>query len=120
MTATPSLYNPRFILILILQFLFGLGFSSYFLLPKYLTEVHAADATLIGRVMAAGPVAAVIAAPLLARHVDQLRRHYLLLGAALAMLAASLGFAVLDQVEPGVYLLRLLQGAAFTVYMSTS
>ena len=60
MTATPSLYHPRFILILVLQFLFGLGFSSFFLLPKYLTEVHHADATLIGRVMAAGPVFAVI------------------------------------------------------------
>jgi MFS family permease len=120
MTASQPLYNPRFILILALQFLFGLGFSSFFLLPKYLTEVHQADASLIGRVMAAGPVFAVLSMPILARHVDRLRRHYLLLGAALAMLSASLGFSFLDEVQPGVYLLRALQGAAFTVYMSTS
>lgn len=120
MTAPPSLYNPRFILILVLQFLFGLGFSSFFLLPKYLTEVHQADATLIGRVMAAGPVFAVVSMLFLARYVDRLRRHYLLIGGALAMLAGSLGFALLGEVEPGVYLLRALQGAAFTVYMSTT
>jgi len=120
MTAAKPFYNPRFILILVLQFLFGLGFSSFFLLPKYLTEVHQADASLIGRVMAAGPVFAVISMPILARHVDRLRRHYLLLGAALAMLTASVGYAVLGDVEPGIYLLRALQGGAFTVYMSTT
>ena len=120
MTPTQPLYNARFILILALQFLFGLGFSSFFLLPKYLTEVHQADATLIGRVMAAGPVFAVLSMPVLARYVDRLRRHYLLLGAALAMLTASLGFSLLGEAEPGIYLLRALQGAAFTVYMSTT
>lgn len=120
MTAPQPLYNPRFILILVLQFLFGLGFSSFFLLPKYLTEVHHADAALIGRVMAAGPVFAVISMLFLARYVDRMRRHYLLLGGALAMLTASLGFWLLGEVEPGIYLLRALQGAAFTVYMSTT
>lgn len=120
MTAHPPLYNARFLLILALQFLFGLGFSSFFLLPKYLTEVHQADATLIGRVMAAGPVFAVVSMLFLARYVDRLRRHYLLLGGALAMLTASLGFSLLGEVEPGIYLLRALQGAAFTVYMSTT
>jgi MFS family permease len=120
MTAPPPLYNPRFILILTLQFLFGLGLSSFFLLPKYLTEVHQADASLIGRVMAAGPIFSVLSMPILARHVDRVRRNHLLLAAGLAMLTASLGFSLLGEVEPGVYLLRALQGAAFTVYMSTS
>jgi MFS family permease len=119
MTAPTPLYSSRFVLILALQFVYGLGFSSFFLLPKYLTEVHQADATLIGRIMAAGPISAVIAMPLLARHVDQIQRHYLLLWAALAMLTASLGFTWLTTLGPSIYVLRALQGAAFTVYMST-
>jgi MFS family permease len=53
----PKLYSPRFLMILGLQFIFGLGFSSFLLLPKYLTEVHVADATAIGRIMVAGPLA---------------------------------------------------------------
>ena len=119
MTAPLPLYSSRFVLILGLQFVFGLGFSSFFLLPKYLTEVHQADATLIGRIMAAGPISAVIAMPLLARHVDRIRRHYLLLWSALAMLVASLGFTWLTTLGFSIYVLRALQGAAFTVYMST-
>jgi MFS family permease len=114
-----KLYQPRFVLVLVLQFLFGLGFSSFLLLPKYLAEEHHADATLIGRSMAAGPIAAVLAMPFLAARIDQLRRHYLLSAAGLTMLVASLGFTELGSLEPMVYVLRALQGAAFTVYMST-
>lgn len=114
------LYTLRFALVLASQFVFGLGFSSFFLLPKYLSEVHHADAACIGRVMATGPVAAVLAVPLLARRIDRARRHHLMLLAALLMLAASGGFLLLRQLEPSIYLLRLLQGAAFTIYMSTA
>jgi MFS family permease len=120
MTAARPLYTSRFVLILGLQFVFGLGFSSFFLLPKYLTAVHHADAGWIGRIMAAGPISAVLTMPLLARHIDRLRRHHLLMAAASFMLAASLGFAGLTELGPVVYLLRALQGAAFTVYMATS
>lgn len=119
MTSKP-LYTFRFVLILALQFAFGLGFSSFFLLPKYLTEVHHADAAWIGLVMAAGPVSAVLAAPLLARYIDRAPRHLLLLAAALSMLTASLGFTLLERLGPSIYVLRALQGAAFTIYMSTS
>lgn len=120
MTPPKPIYTFRFLFILALQFAFGLGFSSFFLLPKYLTEVHHADATWIGRVMAAGPISAVLAAPLLARYIDRAPRHLLLLGAAISMLAASLGFTLLERLSASVYVLRALQGAAFTVYMSTS
>src|SRR5688572_3908188 len=106
-----KLYQPRFVLVLALQFLFGLGFSSFLLLPKYLAEVHHADATLIGRAMAAGPIAAVLAMPFLAANIDRLRRHYLLSGAGFTMLVASVGFTELGTLEPAVYVLRALQGA---------
>src|SRR5690606_318693 len=112
MSAPPRLYSFRFVLLLCLQFTFGLGFSSFFLLPKYLTEVHAVDAGVIGRIMAAGPISAVIVIPLLARIIERVRRHYLLLAAAVGMCAAALGFTRLDELHVGVYLLRALQGAA--------
>jgi MFS family permease len=113
------LASTRFVLLLAVQFVFGLGFSSFLLLPKYLAEAHAADSTLIGRVVAAGPVSAVLAIPLLAPYIDRVRRQYLLSASALTLLLASCGFSLLHELEPAVYVLRALQGAAFTTFMST-
>src|SRR5262245_44380754 len=118
-STTQGLYQPKLVLLLAVQFLFGLGFSSFLLLPKYLAEAHVADASLIGRVMAAGPISAVLAIPMLAPYIDRVRRQYLLSVSALTMLLASLGFAYLGPLEPKVYVLRALQGAAFTTFWST-
>ena len=74
-TALPSLVSPRFLLLLGVQFVFGLGFSSFLLLPKYLTQVHAANSELIGHLMAAGPLAAVLVIPLVAPRLDRVGRR---------------------------------------------
>ena len=116
----PQLYSPRFVLILSLQFIFGLGFSSFLLLPKYLTEAHVADATTIGRIVAAGPLAAVFIMPLQAAYIDRFRRHHLMFVSALVLLSAALGFSQLHEIGWGVYGLRLLQGAAFASFMATA
>jgi MFS family permease len=119
MSVKPALYSPRFVTILGLQFAFGLGFSSFLLLPKYLAEVHAADSTTIGRVMAAGPLAAVVTVPLLAFYIDRFRRHRLMFGAALTMLGTSICFSLVRELGVAVYVLRLLQGAAFAAFMAS-
>lgn len=119
MSAPPPLYSLRFVLVLALQFMFGLGYSSFLLLPKYLTEVHAADATSIGRIMAAAPLAAVLTMPLLAAYIDRFRRHQMMLACALVAFATSFAFAFLTELGPEVYLLRVLQGAAFASFMAT-
>ncbi len=119
MTTPPSLFRPRFLLLLAVQFVFGLGFSSFFLLPKYLTEVHGADPDLIGRIMAAGPLAAVAAIPLVARFIDRVPRRWLLAAGALSMVVGAVGFYLQRELGPTTYLLRALQGAGFTLYMST-
>ncbi len=119
MTTPPTLFRSRFLLLLAVQFVFGLGFSSFFLLPKYLTEVHGADADVIGRIMAAGPVAAVAAIPFVAHLIDRVRRRWLLALGALSMVLGALGFYFQTELGPATYLFRALQGAGFTVYMST-
>jgi MFS family permease len=118
MSRPPPLYSPRFLLVLGLQFAFGLGYSSFLLLPKYLTEVHAADATSIGRIMAAAPLAAVVSMPVLGAYIDRFRRQRLMLASALACVTTSLGFAFVAELGPGIYLLRVLQGAAFASFMA--
>ncbi len=119
MSAVPALYSRRFVTILSLQFAFGLGFSSFLLLPKYLAEAHAADATTIGRVMAAGPLAAVVTVPLLAFYIDRFRRPRLMFAAAVTMLATSICFSLVAELGAVVYVLRFLQGAAFAAFMAS-
>jgi len=116
----PKLYTPRLLLILSLQFIFGLGYSSFLLLPKYLTEAHGADATTIGRIMAAGPLAAVLSVPLQAAYIDRFRRHRLMLLSAVVLTSAALGFTLLHDLGWAVYALRFMQGAAFASFMATA
>jgi MFS family permease len=115
-----KLYTPRLLLILFLQFIFGLGYSSFLLLPKYLAEAHGADATSIGRVAAAGPIAAVFIVPLQAAYIDRFRRHRLMLVSAIVLALAALGFTRLHELGWVVYALRLMQGAAFASFMATA
>lgn len=118
--ALPSLTSPRFVLLLMVQFVYGLGFSTFLLLPKYLTQVHHADAQLIGHLMAASPVASVLVLPFVAPRIDRVSRHHLLFWSALITMAGSLGFAALDGLGPIAYALRALHGAAFTVFGATT
>ena len=117
---SPKLYSTRFLLILSLQFVFGLAYSSFLLLPKYLTEAHGADATTIGRIAAAAPLSAVLIMPLQAVYIDRFRRHRLMLLSALTMLAATLGFVFSTELGIFIYVLRLLQGAAFSSFMANA
>jgi MFS family permease len=120
METPPSVFNPRFLVLLALQFVFGLSFSSFFLLPKYLTEVHGGSADIIGLVMAAAPVAAVAAVPLLATRIDRLPLRWLMVAGALAMAVTSLGFAPLGPPNGSMLALRALQGAGFVVFFASS
>jgi MFS family permease len=115
---SPRLFTPRFVLALGLQFFFGLGFSSFLLLPKYLAEVHHAGAESIGRMVAAGPIASVAVMFLLARYIDRVGRHWLLAFGSALIVLSSLGFAAAPELGAGMYTLRALQGVAFTVYLS--
>lgn len=115
-----SLFRPRFLWLLGMQLVFGLGFSSFLLLPKYLATVHSANADLIGRVMAAGPIASVLSLPWIAARLDRWPRHWLMFGSSLFMLFGSVGFAWTDTLEPWGYVWRAIHGVAFTTYMSTT
>ena len=114
----PTLYSARFLSILGLQFVFGLGFSSFLLLPKYLAVVHGAGADGIGRVMAAAPVAVVLLMPIQAYGIDRYLRPRVMLVASLTLAFAAFGFSAVDALGPLVYVLRMFQGAAFAAFFA--
>lgn len=97
---------------------FGIGFSSFLLLPKYLTELRASSAQ-IGAIAAAMSVTVVLTTPLSARLVERISGRALVrMGGSLLCLTA-LGFLAFP--EPGIaqIALRAIQGIAFSFVLTS-
>src|SRR5687767_236990 len=85
-----SLLTPNFIALIITQTCFGLSFSCFFLLPKYLKQVLQASDVQIGAVASLGSLAGVFAFPLVGALNDRFgRKPFILLGNVLMACAAA-------------------------------
>ena len=116
---SPRLWSKEYRRLLVVQFMSGLGFSTFYLLPKYLKCVHRASAAAIGQVMGVALLAAVAATPLAAIWLARGRRRSPAV-ISLAMLAGcALAFAFVDRIGLVMLLLRVAQGAAASVLMIT-
>jgi MFS family permease len=118
--AAPTLLTPAFVRLLTIQFCFGLSFSVYFLLPKYLTtELHAGAAT-IGAVGSAALWSGVLATPLIARVLDRVGRRPALLGGAAIAFFTSLAMPAVDSVGPLLFGIRIVQGVGFALVFNAA
>jgi MFS family permease len=119
-THRESLYTRSFVILLATQSCFGMSFSTFFLLPKYLRlDLHASDVQ-IGAVGAVGAVAGVIAFPIVGALNDRYgRKRFMLLGSALMTLSA-LAMPSLGEVGLPLYALRLVQGLAFALLFNSA
>ncbi len=110
---SPSLFQPAFVRVLGVQMAFGLSYSAFLLLPKFLRLEHGSSSTEIGWVAGAAVVAGAVFAPLVGTFLGRMPRRLLLgIGMSLAGFAA-LGFALVEEVGWGMYALRALQGLAW-------
>lgn len=108
-----TLFSRLFVALLGIQFLFGLSYSSFLLLPKFLRlELHA-TATEIGQVSGAATVVAAIVAPFSGFLGQRFSRRAILTMALVAEGLAAFGFCFAEEVGPFVFMLRALQGAAW-------
>ena len=117
MRAAPaqSLLTPGFTRLLVAQGCFGYAFSSYFLLPKFLvTQLHAGPAE-IGHVTALYGLFVVCCLPTMGVVVDRFGRRDFLTAGAVVMALASLAFVAVDRVGPLLFVLRAVQGVAFSM-----
>ena len=113
---------PRtsFAVLLVTQVCFGMSFSTFFLLPKYLTEALSASELEIGVVGASGALAGVIAFPLVGTLNDRFgRARFVLLGNGLMTVSALL-MLPLDRAGLGMTGLRMLQGLAFALSFNST
>ncbi len=110
-----ALLTPPFVLMLCVQFCFSYSFSTFFLLPKYLTrELHASSAA-IGAVSSLNLFAGVLATPLIGAWIDRgARRPTIVAGAVVHALAAG-AYALVHDVSPAMYALRIAHGLSYAL-----
>lgn len=113
MSGPPAHASRAFGHLLWLQVAFGLAFSTFLMLPKYLVSLGA-DAGAVGLVNGAFALGAVLAAPLVPRAAGRLGAVACLAAASATMAAGSLGFTLVSSAGPLALALRLLQGMAAT------
>src|SRR3954469_8082033 len=83
------LLSRPFLLVLCVQFCFGLSYSTFFLLPKFLARQFHAHADAIGAVAASALLASVLASPWTGAWLDRgARRPFIVYGALVNGLSA--------------------------------
>jgi len=110
-----ALYSRSFVSLLLAQAAFGYAFSTFFLLPKFITKQLGAGPEKIGLVMAAFGATSVFCIPLVGTLVDRLGRRRFMTAGALVMAATALGFLRVHEVGSLLFGLRALQGVAFSM-----
>lgn len=106
---------PGFLLLLCVQFCFGLSYSTYFLLPKYLTREYHASADVIGAVASVASIAGVVATPWMGAWLDRgARRPFVTYGAILNGLT-GFGFAWVHSTAWPIYALRIVNGVSYVL-----
>ncbi len=111
---------PRdFYLVTAANFAFFLNFASFFLLPLYLHELGASPET-IGYVMGTAGFAGIVVLPFLGMLLDRVDRRHFVVAGATVMVLASFAYLVVPGTSPLLYVLRAIQGFAFTAAFVTA
>ena len=110
-----ALLSKPFFLMLCVQFCFGLSYSTFFLLPKFLARAFRANADTIGAVASTALFAGVLAVPFIGRIIDRhTRRSVIVLGALANALTAS-AFAFVHSVAWPLFALRAANGITYAL-----
>ena len=111
--SNPSLWNRRFVFLLIAQSGFGFAHSAFMMLPKFLATELDAGAEEIGSVVTVSAIAIVFFLIPAGTMVDRYGRKYFLTAGTLLMAIASAGYVFVHEIGVYLYLLRTLQALAF-------
>lgn len=109
--------SPRFLTLLAAQALFGLSFSTYFLIPKYLQVELGAEPSVIGWVSGTAWTTTVLCVPFTGTWIDRVgRRRFATIGATSMVLGCCL-FAISERVGPLLFAARVFQGLGFSFFI---
>jgi MFS family permease len=110
--------TPQLVRVLAAASAWGFAFSTFYLLPKFLTETVAAGPAEIGLVVGTFGIATVLSTPLAGRCVDRFERRYAMVAGAILMAIAAAGFLLVRTIGPLVLVLRAMQGASWALLVT--
>jgi len=118
--AAPALPYRQLSLLIATQLAYGTSWSTFLLMPKFLTvELHASAAE-IGVVCAVPSLTGALAVPFVGPLIDRVgRRPLIALGSALAVVQA-LAFVWVDRIGPLLFGLQLLVGLSFVIQFNAA
>jgi MFS family permease len=114
------LLTGSFLRLLATNMTFGFSISVFYLLPKHLTVDYAATPGTIGAVMGIFGLTCVVLVPWIGRWTNALGLPRTIALSLLVMALASLGFALVHDLGPAMYVLRVLQGLATAGFMTAA
>jgi MFS family permease len=117
--AAHALWTPAFLRLLVAGSTYGFAFSSFHLMPKVLAVEYSASPSEIGWVAGVFGAASVVTSAIVGSCIDRVSRRRLFAGSAFLLAATSIGFATMTELGPFTYVLRALQGVAFTMQMAS-
>jgi MFS family permease len=110
-----ALLSKPFVLMLCVQFCFGLSYSTFFLLPKFLTQRFHANADTIGAVASTALFAGVLAVPFIGSIIDRSTRRSVIVIGALANTLTACSFAAVHSVAWPLFALRAANGISYAL-----
>ncbi|HXC51873.1 MAG TPA: MFS transporter [Candidatus Limnocylindrales bacterium] len=113
------LWTPAFVRLLVAGSAYGFSFSSFHLMPKYLAVEFGATPSQIGWAAGVFGISSVITSVAVGACIDRVSRRRMFAASAFLLAATSIGFALANSLGPMVYVLRILQGVAFTMQMAS-
>jgi len=116
--AQASWVTPALVRVLVAASAWGFAFSTFYLLPKFLTQTFAAGPAEIGLVVGTFAIATVLFTPLAGRAVDGFPRARAMAIGALLMALAAVGFVIVGTVGPFMLALRAVQGASYALVVT--
>lgn len=115
-TAPASAFPYRELGVLVAaQFTYGLCWSTFLLLPKFLTLELGAGPGEIGQVSAVPGLTAALAVPFVGRLIDRVGRKSLITSGALLIALTAFGFTAVDRLGPLLYALQFCTGLSFVL-----
>ncbi len=113
--ASPPMFSSGFLRLLALQMAFGVSYSTFLLLPKFLKTELAANAQEIGWVSGTAVVASALFAPFVGHLAARFSRKHLLTVAVLLECVSAISFTWVEAIGPLLFALRAVQGLSFVI-----
>ena len=115
-----KLLTPRIAMVLAAQFFFGLAWSAYLVVPKFLaTELHA-DPKAIAHVTVMSPAMSVLVMPFAVAVIDRWSRAWIFRAGLVLLFVASLGYVWAPHVVPVLGLFQAMVGASYVLSYNAS